>query len=243
MGVGTPAHHAGLCVGDVVLSVNGVLCRSAQQAFGLLEDGPRLELCLEAAPYNQEFVSALVHRPEGMPAGELVAAELAKLAPVKRRAEVFCARHRELLEAAVAANTTFVASIRSASEGALRAKQSFLRGLGQAVAMHEALSAEVAQGASFFRAVGERIASLRARASGLAAERHDIVCVLRAGGDGAGRPIPRKPAAPAAKAAPAASCRAAPALGGRAAGTTATGEVAELVRDRLYASLSTRLPI
>ena len=99
MGVGTPAHHAGLCVGDVVLSVNGVLCRSAQQAFGLLEDGPRLELCLEAAPYNQEFVSALVHRPEGMPAGELVAAELAKLAPVKRRAEVFCARHRELLEA------------------------------------------------------------------------------------------------------------------------------------------------
>jgi hypothetical protein len=137
------AAQAGMMVGDMLVSINGKVCQTLQEANKLFSGATGdIRLVLQSAPFDHSLVSELVHRGE-TPAEEIFAAHLGKLAPVEADAAGFGRAYASLLEEVGALNEAFTAGRISSNEQQFKERENFLKALNSAVEAHGKLTAQV----------------------------------------------------------------------------------------------------
>jgi len=172
------AAQAGITIGDVLVSVNGKLCRNHKQAVKLIDgSAAQVDLVVQQQPYDQALVDSLVYRGQ-TPAEVIVTEHLSAFEPHEVEGAAFIAEHGVLLDAIASANEAFTNACIAENEHAVSARQAYFKDLNQAVTLHNQLSSQMVEGIAFFSSAVEKLAEVHAKvcdlATAIALERQDL---------------------------------------------------------------------
>ena len=153
------AAAAGVCEGEVLLTVGGKECSDHAQAIKLLDaamplivKGQAIELLVEndgsaLGEDSLALIHDLVYLPAGAPTDDLLARHLSRYDGVRAQAEQFVATSTALLDAIAKANEAFTQA--RISEGTSNVRQEYFKSLNKAVATYDKLASQVAERAFF----------------------------------------------------------------------------------------------
>ena len=175
------AAAAGVCEGEVLLTVGGKECSDHAQAIKLLDaamplivKGQAIELLVEndgsaLGEDSLALIHDLVYLPAGAPTDDLLARHLSRYDGVRAQAEAFVATSTALLDAIAKANEAFTQA--RISEGTSNVRQEYFKSLNKAVATYDKLASQVAEGVAFFNSAVARLSALHDKVGDLVAAR------------------------------------------------------------------------